>query len=102
MQLNLRRYFSPMMISADVQYRKPDSRIFRAVIEHWASEAGGGDRLQPEECCMVGDVISRDIMGARRVGWRSILCLLTDKQIAKHNAGQVCCAAVAQCCWTRR
>ena len=96
MQLRLKQWFDPILISAEVGYRKPDSRIFRMVLEAWnpssgagaedgKSDAGGGGSgsgggVHRHQVVMVGDRTSRDIVGARRIGMRPVLCVLNAKQ----------------------
>lgn len=57
-------YFGSIVISGDVGFGKPDSRVFAHALE--ALEA------RPEQCVMVGDTLRTDIAGANGVGIRSI------------------------------
>jgi HAD superfamily hydrolase (TIGR01662 family) len=56
----LRPYFEAIVISADVQIRKPDTRIFLKALEVM-------DAL-PETSLMVGDTLSADVRGAQEAG----------------------------------
>lgn len=69
-QLELTRWFDPIIVSSGVGYRKPDSRIFRMVFDHWELN---GIHFARDEVVMVGDVLSRDVLGAQRIGMRSVL-----------------------------
>lgn len=57
-------YFSPMVISSDLGYRKPDARIFQRVI--------AGMDLEPDEILFVGNDMYRDIFGAGRLGLKTV------------------------------
>jgi len=54
--LDLRKHFDEVMVSGDYQWSKPDKAIFELM----------ADRLQVkcEECLYVGDLFSKDILGA--------------------------------------
>jgi len=63
--LGLIPYFSPILISGDFGYRKPDARLFeRALIKM---------NMQASEVVYVGNDIYRDVHGAQRVGMRTVL-----------------------------
>lgn len=68
--LGLDRYFTPaeVVISADIRHRKPDSRIFRKVLD----EVWGGE-IPAARVVMVGDMLSRDVLGARYCGMLSVM-----------------------------
>ncbi len=78
-QLNLARYgiaryFDPIMTSSSFVWRKPNARIFL--------ETARLMNLAPAECAYVGDTVSRDVVGARRAGYRlaiQIKSFLTTK-----------------------
>jgi putative hydrolase of the HAD superfamily len=55
---------SPQLHSSEVGFRKPDPTLFRMVLQAWG--------LAASEVAMVGDKRDRDILGALRVGMRSI------------------------------
>ena len=59
------RYFDPLVTSAGFGRMKPHPDIFAHVLEAWA--------LPAAEVVMVGDTLGADILGAERVGMRSIL-----------------------------
>lgn len=60
----LRAYFTPILISAEVGIRKPDTRIFDTLLAQW--------ELRAEEVVMVGDLLGADILGAQRIGMHQI------------------------------
>ncbi len=60
-QYGVRQYFDDITLSSIVGYRKPHPNIFRIAM----CQA----RLTPEECAFVGDTVSRDVIGPRRVGF---------------------------------
>lgn len=66
--LQLRQWFDGVVVSADAGFRKPDTRAFDLVLQGvW------GGRFLRSEVCMVGDMLNRDILGARRCGMVSVL-----------------------------
>jgi putative hydrolase of the HAD superfamily len=58
-------YFSPIIISGDYGYRKPDPRLFQAALQAL--------RVSPEEAIFIGNDRLRDVYGARQVGMKTIL-----------------------------
>ena len=58
----IRHYFNPIVLSSEYGRRKPDPAIF-----HFAARLAN---VPTSECLYVGDRISRDIVGARRAGYR--------------------------------
>jgi putative hydrolase of the HAD superfamily len=63
--LGLDRFFSTMVFSSEVGWRKPDPRIFRAALE--------GLGVTPDEAVFVGDRLRDDIGGAQAAGMRTVL-----------------------------
>ncbi len=61
---NLRAYFDPIVVSADLGIRKPDARIFDALLNQW--------QLPPAQLAMVGDTLAADVLGAHNAGLRSV------------------------------
>lgn len=57
----VRQYFDDITLSSVVGYRKPHPYIFRIAL----CQA----QLEPEECAFVGDTLSRDVVGPRKVGF---------------------------------
>ncbi len=64
-RLQFALYLDPIMTSAAVGWTKPDPRIFQAVLAHWS--------LPTADVVMVGDNQEADILGAHRLGMRTIL-----------------------------
>lgn len=60
-QYGLADYFNPVVTSVGYGRRKPDPAIF-----HYAARLAG---VPTSQCVYVGDMISRDISGARRAGY---------------------------------
>ncbi len=60
----LRPWFDPILISADVGVRKPNPRIFKVLLDKW--------QLSPDEVVMVGDMLGADILGAHNANMRGI------------------------------
>ncbi|MBQ6559548.1 MAG: HAD family hydrolase [Erysipelotrichaceae bacterium] len=58
--LPLAEYFDEIFVSGDYDYQKPEPEIYEMV----AKELG----VECEECMMIGDVFSTDILGAVRAG----------------------------------
>jgi FMN phosphatase YigB (HAD superfamily) len=64
-RLGFARWLDPILSSAGVGWTKPTSPIFEAILTRWL--------LAPGDVVMVGDTPSADIVGAVRIGMRSIL-----------------------------
>jgi putative hydrolase of the HAD superfamily len=62
--VGLTRYFSPIIVSGDYGYRKPDSRLF--------ANAMAAMNVQASEAVYVGNDMYRDVYGARKVGMKSV------------------------------
>jgi putative hydrolase of the HAD superfamily len=58
----IRHYFNPVVLSSEYGRRKPDPAIF-----HYAARLAN---VPTSRCLYVGDLISRDVIGARRAGYR--------------------------------
>jgi len=67
-------YFNPIVISADINVAKPDSRIF----EYCLLRLG----LRREESVYVGDSYEKDMVGARNAG---ILGVMIDREKKKED-----------------
>lgn len=64
-RLNFAAYLDPIVSSAAVGWTKPDPRIFQTVLARWSLPAAA--------VVMVGDNLEADIVGAQRVGMRTVL-----------------------------
>ena len=63
--VGLAEFFSPVIISGDYGYRKPDSRLFHAALTEL--------KVNPEEAIYVGNDRFRDVFGARQIGMKTVL-----------------------------
>lgn len=70
--VGLKEFFPVRIYSSEITYRKPKAIMFRAALAQIAAGA--------EECLFVGDMVKTDIVGARRVGMRSVLRRTARKQ----------------------
>ena len=63
--VHLSEFFSPIIISGDYGFRKPDPRLYQTAL----------DELQvlPEQAIFIGNDRFRDVWGARQVGMKTIL-----------------------------
>ena len=61
---NLARFFDAILISGEVGIGKPDCRIFKMALDALVAS--------PSETVMVGDSLTRDILGAQRAGLKGI------------------------------
>ena len=64
-RIGLEQYFDFILTSVDVGYDKPDEKIFLKALKAL--------NVRPEEAVMVGNRMSTDIVGANRVGMKTIL-----------------------------
>ena len=61
---NLARFFDKILISGEVGIGKPDCRLFKLALEALAA--------LPSETVMIGDSLTRDILGAQHAGLKGI------------------------------
>ncbi len=64
-------FFETCVYSSAVRYMKPHREVFRCAL--------GAMNINPERTVFVGDRLDNDVMGAARVGMRTILCLHEHK-----------------------
>lgn len=64
-RIGLEQYFDVILTSVDVGCNKPDEKIFLKALEAL--------NVQPKEAVMVGNRVSTDIVGANRIGMKTIL-----------------------------
>lgn len=64
-RIGVERYFDVVVTSVDVGHDKPDVRIFLEAL----SRIG----VRPQEAIMVGNRISKDIVGGNRAGMKTVL-----------------------------
>lgn len=72
-------FFNPIILSSEYGRRKPDPAIF-----HHAARLGG---VPTSQCLYVGDRISRDIVGARRAGFRKAIQIRHDFNHGEEDEG---------------
>ncbi|MFW5912546.1 MAG: HAD family hydrolase [Candidatus Hadarchaeota archaeon] len=75
--LGFRKYFETVNFSEEVGSRKPDSKIFLSAMNDLGRD--------PEECLMVGDSYSADIVGAKLVGMAT--CWLNESETDSSGEG---------------
>ena len=63
--ISIDHYFDAIVTSVDVGYEKPDGKIFLTALEKLGVEAS--------EAVMVGSRISKDVLGANKLGMKTIL-----------------------------
>jgi putative hydrolase of the HAD superfamily len=69
-------FFKSVIVSGDLGYRKPDTRIFNLALHHL--------QLPPEEVLFVGNDMYRDIYGAQQAGMRTVFFASTQGR-TKHK-----------------
>ena len=62
--VGLSGYFDPIIISGDFGYRKPDERLFTAVLTAM--------KMEPSEVLFVGNDMFRDVYGAQRLRMKAV------------------------------
>lgn len=70
-KLGLRELVDAVIVSDDLDIKKPDRRIFDAAIEACGVAVAGGVGGDYEEIWMVGDSALHDIVGAAEIGLRT-------------------------------
>lgn len=61
-EYKIRDYFEDVTLSSITGYRKPHPEIFRISMRQM--------QKNPSECAYVGDTVSRDIIGAKKIGFK--------------------------------
>ncbi|MBQ1900363.1 MAG: HAD family hydrolase [Erysipelotrichaceae bacterium] len=75
-------YFDEVMVSGDLGVHKPDKEIFDRMAERLG--------VNNEECLMVGDVFSTDILGAYNAGMPSaFVCTDPEKQMKYYKGYRI-------------
>lgn len=69
-EYGIKSYFDPIVLSSEYGYRKPDPSIF-----HYAARLANSPT---SECVYIGDRISRDILGAKRAGYKLAIQIQHD------------------------
>ena len=77
----VRQYFDDITLSSVTGYRKPHPNVFRVALNQ--------ANLKPEECAFVGDTLSRDVVGPRKMGYGRVFkinsFLTKQKDIGKYE-----------------
>jgi HAD superfamily hydrolase (TIGR01662 family) len=73
--VGLANYFDVVVTSVDVGHEKPDERVFHVVLKRLG--------VRPAEAIMVGNRIKTDILGANRVGIKTIHFKWNDRYSEK-------------------
>ena len=78
--VGIERYFDVIVTSVDVGFEKPDKRIFLKALRKLGVEAS--------EAVMVGNRISKDILGVNNIGMTSILYKWNERYPDKITSNQ--------------
>lgn len=87
-KLGYRELFDSLVVSAEVGYRKPAEVIFEAALKETGSS--------PENSVMVGDTYEADIVGANRMGMRSMLIDVYDNQHEHYHKATAVIKSIAE------
>ena len=87
-QYGILDYFYPIVLSSEYGRRKPDPAIF-----HYAARQAN---VPTSECVYVGDRISRDIVGARKAGYRLAIQIRHDFKHGENDEGATPDAVITQ------
>jgi HAD superfamily hydrolase (TIGR01549 family) len=80
-RLELREFFDPFVVSADIGLRKPRAEAFRAVLDAW--------NLANDTVAMIGDSLFHDVDGANRLGLYSIHLTQIPNTIDAPHRGKI-------------
>ncbi len=80
-QYGIREYFDPVVLSSEYGRRKPDPAIF-----HHAARLAN---VPTSQCVYIGDRIARDVLGARRAGFRMAVQIIHDYEHGEVDEGPV-------------
>jgi putative hydrolase of the HAD superfamily len=72
-------YFHPIVLSSEYKRRKPDPAIF-----HHAARLAN---TPTSECIFIGDRVARDILGAKRAGFRLAIQITNDFKHGEQDEG---------------
>jgi len=80
-QYGIKHYFNPIVLSSEYKRRKPDPAIF-----HYAARLSNSPT---SECIYIGDRISRDILGAKRAGFKLAIQIKHDFNHGECDEGAI-------------
>jgi putative hydrolase of the HAD superfamily len=75
----IRHYFDPIILSSEYGRRKPDPAIF-----HYAARLA---KVPTGECAYIGDRVARDILGARKAGFKLAVQIRHDFEHGEDDSG---------------
>ena len=78
-QVQIEELFDEVIVSGDIGIDKPDRRIFDILTDRLG--------VKNEECMMIGDVFSSDILGAYNAGILPVWIVTDPEKPAKHYTG---------------
>ncbi len=87
-EYGIRHFFNPIVLSSEYGRRKPDPSIF-----HYAARLAN---VPTSECLYVGDRIARDIVGARKAGFRLAVQIRHDFKNGESDEGATPDAVIDQ------
>jgi HAD superfamily hydrolase (TIGR01509 family) len=87
-QYGIRHYFDPIVLSSTYGRRKPDPAIF-----HYAARLAN---VPAGSCVYVGDRIARDIIGARKAGYKLAIQIQHDFEHGEDDIGPPPDAVITQ------
>ncbi len=80
-QYGIKHYFNPIVLSSEYKWRKPDPSIF-----HFAARLAN---CATSECIYIGDRIARDIVGAKRAGYKLAIQIKHDFKHGENDDGAI-------------
>jgi putative hydrolase of the HAD superfamily len=80
-EYGIRNYFNPIVLSSEYGRRKPDPAIF-----HYAARLANAPT---SECVYIGDRIARDIVGARKAGFKFAIQICHDFNHGESDEGAI-------------
>jgi putative hydrolase of the HAD superfamily len=78
-QYGIIHYFNPIVLSSEYKRRKPDPSIF-----HYAARLSN---TPASECIYIGDRIARDVLGAKRAGYKYAIQIHHDFKHGENDDG---------------
>jgi putative hydrolase of the HAD superfamily len=78
-EYGIKEYFYPIVLSSEYKRRKPDPAIF-----HYAARLA---KVAASESIYVGDRIARDVLGAKRAGFRLAIQIVHDFENGETDEG---------------
>jgi HAD superfamily hydrolase (TIGR01509 family) len=87
-QYGIRHYFKPLVLSSEYGRRKPDPAIF-----HYAARLAAAPTSQ---CIYIGDRVARDILGAKRAGYRLAIQIIHNYEHGEVDEGPTPDATITQ------